>query len=105
MSREYTEEEIRNKFLDYVWNLVEYWKKVDGKDWGERMEGLAFSILSTIDGSSISLPSFILAPDPHPDDKEYHIKKGENYYPENYELDVKCNINGGLHELFHSRKK
>jgi len=31
--------------------------------------------------------------------KEYHIKEGENYFPENHTLDIKCDIAGGLHEL------
>lgn len=101
-SREYTEEEVRQQFLDHVRHLVNYWDKESRvANQKERLNGLAFSILSAIDGCSASLPSFILAPLPHEDDKQYHIDNGDNYYPENHKLDIKCDIAGDLNENFY----
>ena len=101
-SREFTEEEIKEQFLDHVRMLVNYWDKETSKQTQtERLSGLAFSILSAIDGCSVSLPSFILAPLPHEDDKQYAVDNEENYYPQNHELDIKCDIAGGLHDSFY----
>lgn len=95
MSREYTEEEIRAKFLMNVWSILNYWKNESrAKTIDEKMEGLAFSILVMLDGGNAMMPKFKVSPDPHPDDKEFYIKNGENYFPEN------CDIAGCLHELF-----
>ena len=102
MSKEFTEEEVRNQFLDHIRMLVDYWDKETSKQTQrERLDGLAFSILSAIDGSSVSLPAFILAPFSHEEDKKFHIEKGENYYPENHNSNVKCDIAGSLHDLYY----
>jgi hypothetical protein len=101
-SRAYTEEEIRDQFLHHVAHLVQYWNSEVGSNVPEdessrgRLEGLAFSMLSAIDGCSMSLPGFTLKPYPHPTDKQYHIDNDENYYPDDVD------IAGGLHELIHS---
>lgn len=100
-SREYTEEEIRHQYLKLVWSYIEYWLALPDKTCRQRLEGLAFSLLVIIDGES-ELPGFILAPFPHPDDKEYRKSKGQNWFPENPEVEVKGDIAGSLHELFHS---
>jgi len=101
--REKTTEEIRGEFLKHVRSLINYWDKVESKEGPksqkDRLEGLAFSIMVALDGGAMALPGFIVAPSPHPDDKEYHISEGSNYYPENHELDIKGDIAGGLHEL------
>jgi len=98
--REYTEEEVRSQFLDHIRVMADYWENnVGQKTIKERLEGLAFSILVAIDGGT-SLPSFILAPRPHEDDKEYCIEEEENYYPQNHESNVNCDIAGCLHEQF-----
>ena len=82
MSREYTKEEVKEQFLNHVRMLIEYWDKESAKETQtERLEGLAFSILSAIDGESASLPQFVLAP--------------LVYYPEN---PIECNISGDLHD-------
>lgn len=99
--REKTTEEIREEFLKHVRSLIKYWNSVEGKDSPktclDRLEGLAFSIMVALDGGAMAVPGFIVAPSPHPDDKEYHISEGSNYYPENPE--VKGDIAGALHEL------
>lgn len=98
-SREITCDEVENEFVDRVWNLVEYWKKIEGGTVDEKVEGVAFSILTMLDGYSGGV-GYVVAPLPHEDDKEFHLENGENYYPENHNSNVKCNISGCLHDLF-----
>jgi hypothetical protein len=96
MPRAHTTEEVRTKFLDHVTMMVRYWETVQtggDKTTRERLEGLAFSMLVMLDGASSGLPKFIVQPDPHPSDRQYHIDQGENYFPED-----DCDIAGGLHE-------
>lgn len=81
--------------------LIPYWDSVENKTPVEKMEGLAFSILAAIDGCSMDLPGFILAPYPAKEDKAYHKKNGENYFPYNNRNKIKCDIAGSLHENFH----
>ena len=101
MSREKTLDEVRNEFLSHVRVRVDYWNGVDERDTKEKLQGLAFSILSAIDGSAGALPAFILAPYPHEDDKNYLAEKDEDWYLENHESGVKCDIAGCLHEMFY----
>jgi hypothetical protein len=105
MSKEYTQEEVEKKFIRKIHQLVEYWANgTSTTDAKEKLEGLAFSILATIDGSDVDLPAFILAPLPAEEDKEYCIKNGDNYFPQNHTAEISCDISGGLHEMFHQLK-
>ena len=102
-SRQYTEEEVKKQFLDHVRTMVKYWEnEPTTQTLKDRLEGLAFSILVAIDGRSSSLPSFILAPLPHENDMQYAIDLKENYYPQNNESNVKCDIAGTLHDSFYN---
>ncbi len=74
-----TPEEVREQLLRHFKFISKYWATLDNKTTQERCDGLVFSILSTLDGSSLELPSFDLIPSPHPDDKEYYIDNGENW--------------------------
>ena len=96
----YNEEEVTENFLNGVHDCIDYWEKY-GNDTRDKLEGLAFSILVMIDGEQGDIPKFILAPDPHPEDKQYLIENHQRYYPENYKSNVNCNISGGLHDLFY----
>jgi hypothetical protein len=104
MSKEKTVDQIRDEFLTHVEHLVEYWDK-NTKDKREAMEGLAFSIMSTLDGSSMALPAFLVAPFPHESDKEYHIENESDYYPYNDESKINGDIAGCLHELIFKDRK
>ena len=97
--REYTEDEVCDAFLAHVRDSIEYWHDLPDKTCRERMRGLAFSILSALDGSAMDLPAFIVAPSPHPDDKAFHQENDENWWPENHDKDIAADISGGLHEL------
>ena len=98
--REFTEEEVREKFLQHCWVLIDYWENVPNKSMHDKMVGLIFSILVSLDGESAGLPAFLVAPISRPDDKEFLISKGESWFPENDERLVNCNIAGSLHDLF-----
>ena len=102
-SREYTMEEVREKFIRHVWSLIDYWERESNQpDVRDKLEGLAHSIFATLDGCT-SLPAFIIAPMPHKDDKQFNIDNWDNYYPENKETDVNCDI-GPLHEYMYQFK-
>lgn len=93
MSREKTEEEVRDEFLRHIRGLVKYWEEIDNRPSKEKLEGLAFSILAALDGCSVDLPSFIVAPLPTKEDKQYHMKNGSKVkafkvYPEGGGLTV-----------------
>ena len=103
MSREYTTEEVQKAFLDRCRKTVDDWAEVEKDTCKEKISGAVFSILATLDGCDGDLPAFIVAPNPHPEDKEYLIGEGEDYYSENDPEAPKANISGGLHEAFYVR--
>lgn len=95
MSRAYTKEEIKEKFLRQVQTIIWFWSNPEHSDCGntfDRCEGVAFSILALIDGCDLNLPSFKLSPSPCPEDKEYFIEMKENWFPEDVD------IAGSLHD-------
>lgn len=96
--RVYTKDEVRDKFLEHVRDMANYWATTpQGGTVQERCEGVAFSILAMLDGNSGALPGFEVIPHPHPTDKEYHKSAGENWFPDD------CDIAGALHEKFYDR--
>lgn len=102
MAKELTDDEVRERFLRHVWVMIEYWAGENGSnvpkeyDSRKRLSGFAHSLLGAIDGTAMALPSFALAPTPHPDDKEFKRSEGEDWYPSAGEVDH--DIAGGLHE-------
>jgi hypothetical protein len=107
MTKELTTEEVRNTFVALAHNIADYWAGLPDKTDKEKVEGTIFSLFVLIDGGG-AMPSFILAPDPHPSDKDFHIEKGDDpYYPENHLLrdSVKANISGCLHEVFADNRR
>ena len=79
--------------------VVDFWDKTE-QSRRDAIRGCAFSILVALDGDDVSLPGFVVAPNPHPDDRQDCIDRGENYYPEAPE--VECDIAGSLHELLNA---
>lgn len=78
--RAWTEEEVRQQFLDHIRIIRDYWLNLPDKTEAEKMDGLCFSFLTLIDGCGMSLPAINLSLSPHKDDKDFSIKYGENYY-------------------------
>ena len=98
---ELTAGEVRERFLEHVRGIVDYWEReARAESFRARLEGIAFSILVAIDGEAAALPSFVLAPRPHPDDEEFLRNRGESWYPT--APDVSCDIAGELHSLLFS---
>ena len=99
-SREYTQNEVKLQFVQYVKECVKYWEdQEEGPCLPSKLEGLAGSILCAIDGCGSTLPKYILAPNPHSEHKEFFKNEGENYYSENYKSRIKCDISGNPHDL------
>lgn len=95
--REWTPEEVQRMFLDHVYNLVAYWKEQAAAGLADDpVDGVAFSILSTLDGES-SLPKFLVVADPHPEDREFRQREGSNWYRPVH-LPYEGDIAGTLHE-------
>lgn len=103
-SRAYTAEEIRDMFMSMVRDAARYWANLPDADKATgkpltiagRCEGVAFSILSIIDGSSM-LPAFDLVAVPHVNDKRDAIEQGDNWIEPGTAIN-ECM----LHELFAS---
>ena len=100
--REYTEKEFRDIFLEHIWDMVEYWSTLEEKEEKDKLQGLAFSILSMLDGSNAELPRCIVAPDPNRNDRAWYESRKENFFPYNGEHNIKANVAGSLHDNFYS---
>lgn len=104
--RAYTNDEVRDALIQHVWALVRHWSntRLEGADLLDpcraRVEGIAFSILATLDGSAGGLPGFVVAPSPHSSDEEDRRSEGENWFPSTPE--IATDIAGSLHEIFFS---
>ncbi len=100
--RELTENEVRDRFLRHVWGAVREWQcEARRPTAAGKLEGLAFTLLAMLDGSNMTLPKFIVAPDPHASDRPFLAERGENYFPENADTVVYCDLGGSLHDHFH----
>ena len=60
-SREKTIEEMKEEFLSQILCLVNYWNNQSKGSTHDKLDGLAFSILSILDGCTI-LPAYSLSP-------------------------------------------
>lgn len=107
MSRQLTTDEVRERLLDHFHMIVKYWASVEGpKSLEDRMNGLAFSMLAALDGTSADLPAFIVAPYPHQSDKAFRKKNKEDWYPENNAVwkKIQSDVGGCLHERWYKEK-
>lgn len=101
--RAYTEEEVRDMLLNQIRALAKYWAKLPDVDpvtgqeqtVQDRCEGVAFSILTMLDGCGMTMPAITLKLDPHEEDKEYCQENGANWFEPGME------ISEMLHEHFH----
>ena len=80
VSRAWTPEETKDALLSWMVNNAEYWATVENKTKREALHGAMFSVCSMFDGCSISMPAFDLHPAPAPEDKQYHMDLGMNYF-------------------------
>ena len=93
-----TKLEVQKNFISTIKGMAEYWDSLPDKTSKEKLDGLSFSILAMLDGCNVGFPGFKVIPFPHPDDKQYAIDNGEDYYPSTVD------IAGTLHEQYHRIK-
>ncbi|MNU27288.1 hypothetical protein D3C71_156740 [compost metagenome] len=85
--RAYTSDELRDKFLHEVRTIAAYWAGLPDHDRAtgkamtvrDRCDGVAFSILALLDGTTLDIPGIDLVFQPDEEDKEYYIQNGENW--------------------------
>ena len=95
MSKAKAVEEVQKELIGQIKCISSYWANLPNKTDKERCDGVAFSILNILDGTS-SLPAFDLLVSPHEGDKQFHIDNGDDYY------EPKMMVNDCmLHELFY----
>lgn len=97
MSRAKTPEETREDILDHIRAMAVFWSEVKTDTELEKLNGLAFSILTMIDGSTLDIPPLNIVPAPHPEDKDYHQKNDMNWYVEEV-INSDCH----LHDLYYT---
>ena len=98
-ARAWTPEETARLLVTKTVDIANYWAKVPNQTKEQACQGVAFSILSMLDGSNVDLPAFDLVPSVHKDDKQYAIDAGHNYFePANV-------VSTPLHEMFHRIQK
>lgn len=95
MSEAIPQQQAEDALLKHLAHLVQYWHRQSGTKL-DAMNGLAFSILTMIDGSTMALPSIDLVLRPHPDDKDFAIGIGEDYWEDGMVIN-----DGVLHEVWH----
>lgn len=104
--RAYTADEVQQMLLDHVRETAKYWAELPDTECAtggkmtiqDRCEGVAFSILSILDGCSMNIPAFDLVLSPHESDKANCMKNGENWFEPGMTIDVM------LHEHFYKSK-
>lgn len=77
---QYTQKEMEDRFIGLCKAYVKYWTKNQMETTEETLLGFLHSILVIFDGGT-GLPALKIFPDPHPEDKEYHIEQGEKWWP------------------------
>ncbi|BAW19157.1 hypothetical protein [Ralstonia phage RP31] len=97
----YTKDAIRTVVLSHVKHLCHYWANQPGHDRVDALSGLAFSILSMLDGSAVYIPGFKIIPmvaeTKDFSEIEWCRENGHHWTHPFGEMD----IGGSLHEFFH----
>lgn len=94
MSRQYTDEEVKENFERAIRDIVRYWSVQPGTK-AQIAEGVTHTILALLDGSHGEMPRFAVVPNPNLVDKDYHKRRGENWFPRN-RSEFKHDISGQL---------
>jgi hypothetical protein len=90
----YIAHDAREAILDHIAAVVRYWATLPDKSPQERCHGVAFSILTMIDGCA-DLPAMDLVMRPHPDDEAFLKDEGERWWPDG----LVVNDDHYLHEI------
>jgi len=106
LPRQYTTDEVQERFLQKVWSLVSFWSDQTSPRepaYGYMMD-LAANILALLDGEDADLPPFIVQPAPAADAKSARQRQKLDWYPEHTDLPFH-NIAGFLHGNFRNLTK
>lgn len=105
-ARAYTEEEVRDMFLNHLHGLVKYWAELKrnqavfpGPEYTieERLDGLVFSLLNIFDGTNGFWCAIDLRLVPHPDDRLFNKSEGRMWFAPGMPL----SRNVSLHDLWY----
>lgn len=103
MNREYTAEEVRQQVLEHVNNMVSYWSTHPGITVEERCDGVAFSVLSMLDGCA-GLPAFRVSVKADPEDREIRMLEGQNWYPPGLAINEDCELHDEYSQMKWGKK-
>jgi hypothetical protein len=109
--RAWTKEEVREQILAHIRLMVNYWAQqgrsggLDNHAPGEDVyqavaSGVAFSILTMIDGCAMDICALDLKLSPHPSDRAYNKSQGDNWY----KAGMVINDDMMLHDMFYVKK-
>lgn len=99
MSKPKTAKEVRQEFLEHLRLVQREWSTLPDKSVEDRLDGLAFSFLSLLDGACVDFPAVDLVLRPHPDDESYFKEQGDDWY-----VDGQIINDCYLHEIWHKIK-
>lgn len=95
MPRAKTVEYVRSEIIAQIRHIVEFWATLPDQTPASRCDGVAFSILTMIDGE-MALPAMMLVLAPHGEDRKYDESQGKNWY----ESGMVINSDVVLHEEY-----
>lgn len=101
--RPLTEEEIRDRFIEHLNQLADYWVDQYPNDASQAARGAIFSTLVTIDGNSGGHPGYHLVPMGNLEDNEYLAENGSRPWPVP-NIGKSIDIAGSLHSDFNNRR-
>lgn len=99
MSRAYTKDEVVNELMQYMRDMAKYWAELPNLTTLDRCMGMAHSMLCVFDGVTPSLPAIDLVLSPHPEDKQYCIDGGINWYPARMAINADCHLHDLLYQI------
>lgn len=98
---EHPDEPVGSPFEDGATAILDALLAEVTKSVEDRILGFIHSLLAQIDGEGMTMPAIDLVLRPHPDDREFHIKEGENWYRNGMAI----NANTYLHERLYEKEK
>lgn len=60
MAKQYTADEIRQQMVEHIDRMVTYWAELPGLSTEDRCDGVAFSVLTMLDGAG-ALPPMLMS--------------------------------------------
>lgn len=87
--REWTEGEIRAILFNRIAEILNDWEARENVADLDKCAGMVRNIFNLFEGNDPKFEAKIaLVSEPHPDDKEYYLENGENYYEEETNLSI-----------------